>query len=852
MNGHSSHAPGRGPKRNLLVVLGCAALCCAGSALSAPDQLPALESPRGFHGFAKTHCLGCHNSKSPEGGFDLEDALKGKDVSANPAAWHAALERLVSRDMPPKTTKVRPSEEEYRAAEDWARGQLKVHEAVAAAKRPRPVRRLNRDEYNRTVQQVFGLPGFTPADDFPPDDATDGFTNVGEGLNLSAVLVEQYMAAGERVARLALGDGPKPESKTYTFSLGSKDYAATFRGHDPGGAVWNGKWVGAHLWVTFGGAPGIYKVRLTAAAKNFESRPGYVPNFQYSVDWRAVFQADAPVREGRLTQEFTFAHYQARGLKFDFRWVNGFPSNANLRPAEYRRPEWTDQDAFKKGSVSRAYSKDATEPPFPYFEDAKLEVVGPVYPEGWPMSRFQREVADALARKDAGAVAEWLLPKLFRRPATADEVKDFVEFVARSEDALAGAKPQPLPAAQRFPEAVRVAVRRALVSPHFLFLLEPGPVGRALTDAELAARLSYFLWSAPPDDELTKLAAGGKLRPALAQQAQRMLADPRAGAFVERFTTEWLGLERLATVMPEPELYRRFDAQNLLRQDMAKEPKALMAYLLRENGSLYDLLDADYTMVNDRLADHYHLPSLWARFPLERDGFAPVSGGEFRRVKLPDDRRGGLVTSAAVLALTSESTRTSPVKRGVWVLEKLFNRTPPPPPPNVNGALPDTTGGATAAEKLKLHRNAPNCAGCHARIDPFGLALENYDVIGEWRDREPPHVDPADPANNLAAVREKLKLKKYDPLPTHPIDVTFRVGDFEGKGPAGLKRYLVANKERFARGFSEKLLTYALGRRHLISDEPELARVRAAALKARFRFQTLILAFVESPLFQTR
>lgn len=825
------------------------------------DAAAALAPSSEVAGFAGKHCVSCHNSKDAKGGFDVEDLLKNPTVSANPAGWHAVLERLASRDMPPKKAKVRPTEAEFQTAENWVRGQLQTHEAIAAAKRPRPMRRINREEYNLTIQQVFGLPGVRPADDFPPDDAVDGFTNVGEGLNLSAVLVEQYLSAGEKVARLALTDEAQPKSTNRTFSLGNKDYSKTFRGHDPGGAVSQGKWVGDHLYVDFAAPPGWYKVRLTAAAKNLESRPGYIPNFQYRANSRIVFQADAPIRDDKLDQQFSLVHPRGGSLNLDFRWVNGFPDNNGLRAKGLKLPDWTDKEAHSRMGVWN-YLRHVYEPakkknpdlpyPFPYFEDAKLEVEGPLFPDGWPMSRFQRETVTAISKKDAKGVAKWLLPKLFRRPATPAEIADFAEFVAKSEASLADAKPQPLPTDKRFPEAVRLAIQRALVSPHFLFLVEPGPVGRKLNDTELAARLSYFLWSAPPDEELARLAADGKLRPALAAQAKRMLADPRSKAFVERFTTEWLGLEKLATIMPEPDLYPRFDAQGLLRQDMANEPRAMMEHLMVENGSLYDLLDSDYTMLNDRLADHYHLPSLWSMFPLKREGFPPVSGGDFRKVKLPDGRRGGLPTMAAMLAMTSENSRTSPVRRGVWVLEKLFNRTPPPPPPNVNGVLPDTTSGTTAAEKLKLHRNAANCAGCHSRIDPLGVALENFDAIGEWRDREPPHIDPASPATNLAAVREKLKLKKYDPLPTFPIDTTFQMGGIEGQGAPAVKQYLVANKDKFARGFTEKLATYALGRRPLLTDEPELARIRTTAEKDQFRFRTLILALIESPLFQTR
>jgi len=825
----------------------------------AQARLPSLDAPTSFAPFAKANCLACHNSKEAEGGFDLEDLLKSKNVSANPAAWHAALERIVSRDMPPKKAEIRPTENEYRTAEDWIRGQLHTHEAIAAASQPRSIRRLNRDEYNRTIQEIFGLPDFRPADDFPPDDKVDGFTNVGEGLHLSAVLIDQYLSAGQRIAQLALSDAAKPETKTRTFSLDSKDWATVFRGHDPGGAVHKGKWVGDHLFVPFSGSAGVYRARMTADAQRFDARPGYIPNFQYRVNSRLVFQADAPIRDGKtLNQEFTFTHLADGDVNFDFRWVNGFPDNNNLRA---RDRLWPDElrDKFD-GQLSAGighyllnfYGEELKKNPdlpypWPYFVKARLEIEGPLFPHGWPRSRFQRENAEAIARKDAKSVAAWLLPKLFRRPARNEELLEFATFVESAE-----AEVKSLPADKQFLEALRLAVQRALVSPHFLFLVEPGPVGRKLTDHELAVRLSYFLWSAPPDEELTRVANEGKLRPALAAQAKRMLADPKSRAFVDRFTREWLDLDRLTSIMPEPELYPRFDNQGILRQEMAGEPLAIMRALLAENGSLYDLLDADYTYMNDRLADHYHLPSLWPANPKNKEGLAPVSGGDFRKVKLPDGRRGGLVTTAAFLAMTSENTRTSPVKRGVWVLEKLFNRTPPPPPPNVNGVLPDTTGGTTASEKLKLHRNAANCAGCHARIDPFGLALENYDVIGEWRDREWPHIDPSNPLTNRAAVRAKLGLKdQYDPLPSFAIDVSFRMGDFEGQGPADLKKYLRANKGKFARGFSEKLLTYALGRRHVITDEPELTRIRAIAEKDDFRFRTLVLALIENPTFQS-
>lgn len=828
----------------------------------------ALLPVKQFAEFARAHCTDCHDKDEQKGGFDMEDLLQGSTVEKNPAAWHAVLERIASRDMPPKKRTSRPTEAQYQAMENWLRSQLHAHEAFAALQRPRPMRRLNSEEYNRTIQEVFGIPGMKPAAAFPPDDALEGFTNIGEALNLSIVLVEQYLGAGRKVADVAVVEGPQPESKTRIFThpatgrgkAKGAGYGGDIKGQSPGGALSKeGRFIGDRLAVSSSGPAGTYTVRLHATPRNLAGRPGYVPHFQYLVNEARVHQGDVRIEEGvPMTQEFQVLELSGK-LDIQFRWVNGFPGNASLRAAEFRHPEWTDKEywgrqklgnLFGRGTWEKMREADPTLPayPFPYFEEYYLEVEGPLFPEGWPLSRFQRENAAAIAAKDATKIGQWLLPRLFRRPVNADEVAEFAAFVAQSEKALADVRPVPLE--RRFTEALRLGIQQALISPHFLFILEPGPVGRPLTDPELATRLAYFLWSAPPDAELAKLAAGGNLRPALAAQTRRMLADPRSAAFLDRFTQEWLGLAKLSTIMPEMSLFKRFDNQGMLAQDMAAEPRAMLGHLLRENGPLYDLLDANYTFLNDRLADFYHLPSLWAAFPLERHGFAPVSGGQFRKVTLPDKRRGGLVTMAGVLALTSETTRSSAVRRGVWILEKIFNRTPPPPPPNVNGILPPTGEGTTAVEKVKLHRNAPNCAGCHERIDPLGLALENFDTIGEWRDREPPWIDPANPHTTEEAVRAKLKLKKYDPLPTYPIDVSFSMGGIEGQGVDALKKYLLANKDRFARGFTEKLATYAMGRRHLLTDEPELTKIRDTAMKDDFRFQTLIHALVQSPMFQ--
>jgi hypothetical protein len=571
-----------------------------------------------------------------------------------------------------------------------------------------------------------------------------------------------------------------------------------------------------------------------------------------------VYQGDVEIKEDvPMLQEFLVTIEKGRN-NIDFRWSNGFPHNNGLRAQQYSLPNW-DQKEYHLHSGpwnvveyiwKPAFAKDPKTPyPFPYFENFTLEVEGPLYPDGWPASRIQRENAKAIAARETRHIGQWLLPMLYRRAVKEYEVTEFVTYVTRSDKALAESSPQALPPDRRYLEALRLGIQRELVSPHFLFMVEPGPIGRALTDHELATRLSYFLWGAPPDEELTKLANKNELRPALAGQAKRMLADPRSAAFLDRFTMEWLGLAKLSTSMPEPTIFTRFDEQ--LRASMFEEPRAQLGYILSENQPLYDLLDAPYTFVNDQLADLYHLPSLWSLFPFKRVGFEPISGGNMRKVMLPDHQRGGIVTQAAFLSLTSENTRTSPVRRGVWILEKIFNRTPPTPPPNVAGIIPDASKGGSAVERLKLHRNLPNCAGCHQKIDPLGVVLENYDAIGEWRDREPTWTDPANPGASADALRKKLKLAAYQPLPTYTIDNSFSMGGINGRGIETLKKYLMANKDRFARGFTEKIAAYALGRKLLLTDEPELASIRGAAVKDDFRFQTVILTLVQSNMFQS-
>jgi Protein of unknown function (DUF1592)/Protein of unknown function (DUF1588)/Protein of unknown function (DUF1585)/Protein of unknown function (DUF1595) len=389
-----------------------------------------------------------------------------------------------------------------------------------------------------------------------------------------------------------------------------------------------------------------------------------------------------------------------------------------------------------------------------------------------------------------------------------DEVGRYVELV---DDAARNGEP--------FERRIQLAVTAILLSPHFLFRVELDPPGfapgqvRSLDDFELASRLSYFLWSSMPDEELFRLAQQGKLHEdgVVEAQARRMLKDPRSRALVDNFAAQWLQLRSLRTATRDPARYPGYDLP--LRGAMRRESELFFEAVMREDRSVLEFLDADFTFVNDRLAAHYGLP--------------PVAGGQFRRVALVGDRRGGLITQASVLTVTSNPTRTSPVKRGKWVLEQILGAPPPPPLPNVPELSESSRGTrpSTLRQRLEEHRANPSCANCHAKMDPIGFGLENFDATGAWRTRE--GSLPIDASGSL------------------PSGQTFR-------GPEGLKAFLMSRKDDFARCLTRKMMTYALGRGLGPADRAAVDRVVAALARDGYRFSSLVVGVVKSDPFRKR
>lgn len=818
----------------------------------AAEPLPKLDLVSGAGAFYSEQCVRCHTEGKAKGGFRMDELLAKPTIEGLDDPWKNVLDKLTSREMPPEDEAGRPADAEYEKQIGWLRGELEKSEQLTASARPRAQRRLNRAEYNRTVSDLFGLP-MRPADGFPPDDTLHGFDTVAEGLNTSVVLLDRYLDAAQAVAERVLETYPEQPPKADAFTTGANkvngEEVPGFKLFDPnsflqfGGkdGVWDRRhWVG-HAWGADYHArdAGMYKVRVRGRPRHFA--PDERAIVRLEVDERVHGIFDSPPAADRGDVLFETSVWIARRnatVPFVFTFVNGNPFGGAVDETVDYYPSCWQRHHDAKGKHFPEHmgkSGDAWMPREPegldirWIEDVRLEISGPHY-DAWPPVGFQREFAAELNAKDLGAVIRAMLPMAFRRPVSEGEVANIVEFAESSAGADA-----------RFEEKLKAAITRILVAPEFLFLVEAVPAGTPrggyqLTNWELASRLSYFLTGTMPDAELRAAAGRGELSDAekLEGHVGRLLRDPRCvTALTEGFLNSWLHLDRLAGVMPEPKLFPHFGDD--LKRSMAEEPKAFLAALLRENGRITELVDADYTWANERLAMHYGL---------KRE---TIRGSGLRRVELPNRQRGGLLGMAGLLTLTSEATRTSPVKRGIFVLENIFNRPPPPPPPNAGELIPGPASAKSIRDHLALHRENSACAGCHSRIDPWGLALENFDAVGAWRTEEPAWVDPSRPQQREEGGK----------TPTFAINANFELPSMSGaardaSGFDAVRAELIDRRDDFARGFTEKLMIYALGRGLVISDYQRIEDAAAALRKGDYRLHALIRAIVRSPAFQTR
>jgi hypothetical protein len=712
-------------------------------------------------------------------------ALEPADVPAHAQVWEKVIRKVRSGEMPPATVRARPDPQTAVAFAGYLESVLDRSAAAHPNPGRTPVHRLNRAEYSNAIRDVLGV-DVRPGEWLPVDDSGYGFDNIAAVLSTSPALLDRYMAAARKVSRLAVGD--------LTLKPGEDIYDA--------------------------------KRDLLKGSRNeqlnedlpFDSRAGMTVNHYFPVDAEYVFKVRfLGVLAG--SDEAAADPYQVRvPVKAGLRTVGVTSPRENLK-TESEAPGArgggrgagalqipSPVDLRLNGARLKRFDVAGGTP-----EVSKLVIGGPYNATGRGDTPSRRKifVCHPVRPAEEPACARTILATLahraFRRPVATGDIQPLLAFYRKGR------------AGGDFDSGIQNAIQAMLVSPEFLFRFEqdrPADAGRThrISDVELASRLSFFLWSTIPDDQLFDLAEKGRLSdPAvLEQQVRRMLDDPRADMLVSNFAGQWLQLRNVETVKPDPVIFP-FDES--LRQAFMTETRLFVSSIFREDRSLLELLSADYTFVNQRLAEHYGIPRVY--------------GSQFRRVTVADVDRRGLLGQGSILTVTSYPNRTSVVQRGKWILENLLGTPPPPPPPDVPELKAAPNGKLlTMRQQMEVHRANAVCAACHGRMDPIGFALENYDGVGRWRAED-------------AGVT---------------IDASGKLPDgTEFQGPAGLTQLLLTRyQDDFVRTATDKLLTYALGRGVEYYDYPAIRAIDREAARDRYRISALIVAIVKSAPFQMR
>ena len=792
------------------------------------------------------------------------------------------IDRINAGEMPPKDNP-RPDARQSAAFVTWVNDQLRQVDLDAKKAGGRiPMRRLNRDEYANTVRDLLKLDEriVRPLiEDLPSDGQAEGFDRLGVALFFDQTQIERSLGVAEKiVSRAIVTAAPKENSFTNRFEFLRKkpppEMVEVFPGfahtiprgardcivhpdhveHIQGYPTYRRDYYGWGAISHFAigqvvTQDGYYRVRVKAKV---DDRGRTEPNkfrLQYAVDSPIYVEQEVAVDPSGTTEALLFlrgpVNGEVKGPQV-FRLLWNHTEKSVITEPNYKKlfSKWTALRGRTEESVTRRappaeleelkkqredleqqlnawegpaniYNPDMDLEQLPRLLIESIEVTGPIQKE-WPPASHKALFFDGDERQDAAYVREIFarfLPRAYRRPVTDQEIAAVVAVVEEAQT-----KSQ-LP----FVEAMRIGLQRVLCSPSFLFLHEPSAAltqRRPLNDDELASRLSYFLWSTMPDNELFDLAASGKLRdPGIADaQVRRMLADPKSDQLVRNFGGQWLSVREYDSVQPAAE-YKDYDKP--LQLAARQEPLAFFAEVLSKNLPITQFLDSDFLVINERLAKHY--------------GIADVTGAEFRRVAIPPEHhRGGVLGMAGLMTFLADGTRTLPLRRGSWVLRQLFNDPPNSPPPNAGEIQPNTSGkNLTVRERLDLHRRDAVCASCHAKLDPYGLALENYDAIGQWRERFNGEGFRGDRGPALNVSGELLDGTKFSTL-------------------AEYKAILMTQKDRFARAFAVKMLTYALGRPVGYTDREVVDALVVALQKNDYQIQSLIHAIVESEPFRTK
>jgi hypothetical protein len=821
----------RMPRAILLAGLAAGGLAAdverAGAASLADAAAPVRQA------LLERHCIACHDADAREGGFDATALRWDPADAASQAQWAKVFNRVARGEMPPPEED-RPAPELRTAFLDVLGADLTAVGLARHEREGRAVRRrLNRTEYVTTVHDLLGID--TPLADLLPEDGTaGGFDTIGAALELSPVHLERYLEA----ARLALASATVTAARPETRTLRT-DYNETWHDwrspgfqknqwtHSAEGFLairWNGSNVPqGELGAWSPPVPGErYRFRIRARAMVDQTSPNARAADKNRPDRRIMLQL-AVTDWPRTGFTWDRVYVEASPTEFrEYEYVARVPKGKTLYVAPYRAvPEQPDERAMLHGICAVVEWVEITGPlveewPPPghrlLYGDLPLEPADPKQPGK------NLRVVSPDPEQDARRLLAGFLPRVFRRPATDVELEEHMAIV---KEQLAGGR--------RFDEAVRAAYALALCSPQFLFRSErPGP----LDDHALAARLSYGLWATAPDDELAALAAAGKLRdPAvLVTQARRMLADPRGRRFTVNLLANWLKLRDIDFTQPDTELYPEFE--EYLKLSMLDESHAFFEELLAGNLPARSLVHSDFAMLNERLAEHYGIPG--------------VKGPDVRRVSLPPgSHRGGVITQGAVLKVSANGTTTSPVVRGAFVLDRVLGTPPDPPPKDVPAVEPDIRGSTTIREQLALHRNQAACAGCHAKLDPPGFALENFDVTGRWRThyRAMPAVH-ADKIVNVPGsdVRYYVKGPAVDPSYTLADGRPF--ADVEG-----FKRLVLEDERQIARNLVEKLTAHLTGAEIEFADHAAVEEILDRTAAGGYGVRSILEAVVQSPLF---
>jgi cytochrome c553 len=802
-----------GMRASLLLVISATALfavtASAQEAQKSGSQFDAAIRPT-----LVAHCYRCHSQKAEKRKGNLKLDKLGTDFAdaAGREAWLEVRKRILAGDMPPKS-EPRPSEKDRQALLDWIGAGLKAADARRAAEGRVVLRRLNRTEYENTVRDLLGV-NVELRELLPLDSSANGFDNVGEALHVSSFLMDKYLEGAEKALSVAIANGPQPPVIKKRYSLKDQHQIKTttervFRQLDDTVVLFSSSpWQAVHLYQFYPPDRGNYRFRISSSGFQSAGKP-------------VTYRVDAGIM-GMTGRNHLVGYFDAPADKTNVvEFVDYLEARSTIRVHPYGLA--SAQAVHKIGAETYDGAGLAVE---------WIDVEGPLH-DKWPPDSHRRIFGDMpqtpapaynapkrveVSSKEPAADAERILRafarRAFRRAVANDEIKPFVNLVKAR-----------LAEKYTFEQALRVGLQGILVAPEFLFLREqPGK----LDAFALASRLSYFLWSAMPDEELLMLAEAGKLgQPAtLRLQVERMLHDPKAAAFTENFVGQWLGLREIDATIPSHILYPEYD--EMLKASMLKETSLFFEELLKHDLSLTNFVHADFAMLNGRLARHYAIPG--------------IDGWEFRKVTLPPgSHRGGVLTMASVLKVTANGTYTSPILRGAWVLERILGTPPPRPPEGVAAVEPDIRGATTIRQQLAKHRQLASCASCHAKIDPPGFALESFDVIGGWRDYY------RTSGNGKAVMVEGKRMPYLQGPKVDPADVLDDGQKFQGIDE--FKQLLLKNKDQLARALTERLATYATGATVQPADQPEIEAIVGKIRDRDYGLRTLVHALVQSRLF---